>query len=241
MNTLNPIRNESLQEENERLRQEVENWKANQRGIPNNDGEVEKSFTLMEDVEGQDGIRRDTSSEEPTFLNSIIDRAGWLVGLLVLQSMSSFIIARNEELLQEHVVIVQFLTMLVGAGGNAGNQASVRVIRGLAVGTIDKHNTKQFLRKELLMGLCLSIILAVSGFIRALAFFTPWQETLAITASLFCIVASSVLIGALLPLAMKAVGIDPAHSSTTIQVVMDILGVLITVCISTWIFDLNLR
>jgi len=45
---------------------------------------------------------------------------------LILQSMSSFILARNEALLQKHLVIVRFLTMLVGAGGNAGNQASVR-------------------------------------------------------------------------------------------------------------------
>jgi hypothetical protein len=61
-----------------------------------------------------------------TFCARVQDRAGWLVGLLVLQSMSSFIISRNEALLQSHLVIVQFLTMLVGAGGNAGNQASVR-------------------------------------------------------------------------------------------------------------------
>ena len=62
----------------------------------------------------------------PSFCARVQDRAGWLVGLLVLQSMSSFIISRNEALLQSHLVIVQFLTMLVGAGGNAGNQASVR-------------------------------------------------------------------------------------------------------------------
>lgn len=63
---------------------------------------------------------------EPSFREQVQDRALWLVGLLVLQSMSSFIIARNESLLQHHVIIVRFLTMLVGAGGNAGNQASVR-------------------------------------------------------------------------------------------------------------------
>lgn len=60
-----------------------------------------------------------------TFFSAVADRAGWLVGLLILQSMSSFIISRNEKLLQQHLVIVRFLTMLVGAGGNAGNQASV--------------------------------------------------------------------------------------------------------------------
>ena len=61
-----------------------------------------------------------------SFKDALKDRAYWLVGLLTLQSMSGFILARNEELLQTHPVIVYFLTMLVGAGGNAGNQAAVR-------------------------------------------------------------------------------------------------------------------
>mmetsp|Transcript_22981 Transcript_22981/g.26223 ORF Transcript_22981/g.26223 Transcript_22981/m.26223 type:complete len:102 (+) Transcript_22981:1104-1409(+) len=50
----------------------------------------------------------------------------------------------------------------------------------------------------------------------------------------------SVLLGATLPLGMKMVGIDPAHSSTTIQVVMDILGVTITVVMSGLILDAHL-
>jgi cation transporter-like permease len=155
-----------------------------------------------------------------TFWQSIADRAGWLVGLLVLQSMSSFILARNEELLQDHVVIVQFLTMLVGAGGNAGNQASVRVIRGLAVGTVTDQNRKRYLKKEFLQGFILSLVIGVAGCIRAAIFMIPLRETIAITSSLFMIVTISIVLGALLPMGMKIVGIDPAHSSTTIQVIM---------------------
>jgi hypothetical protein len=64
--------------------------------------------------------------EAPSFLSVVMDRAGWLAGLLVLQSLSSFIIQRNEILLEDHAVIIRFLTMLVGAGGNAGNQATVK-------------------------------------------------------------------------------------------------------------------
>jgi len=43
-----------------------------------------------------------------------------------MQSFSGLILSRNEALLSDHPVIIFFLTMLVGAGGNAGNQASVR-------------------------------------------------------------------------------------------------------------------
>ncbi|KAL3779927.1 hypothetical protein HJC23_005424 [Cyclotella cryptica] len=172
-----------------------------------------------------------------TFRQQVKERAGWLIGLLFLQSCSSFIIQYNERFLQSHMVIVQFLTMLVGAGGNAGNQASVRVIRGLAVGTLNDRTLRPFLKEEIKMAFGLSALLGLTGFIRAALFRTPPGETIAVTASLCAIVAISVGIGSTLPLAMKRVGIDPAHSSTTIQVVMDIMGVLITVCVSSLVMS----
>jgi cation transporter-like permease len=170
------------------------------------------------------------STDPIHFLYQVQDRAQWLVGLLVLQSMSSFIIARNEAMLQKHLVLVQFLTMLVGAGGNAGNQSSVRVIRGLATGQITNANMKSYLLTETKMACILCVILGTTGCVRALLFFVPMPETVAITTSLCIIVLSSIILGALLPLGMRAINIDPAHSSTTIQVIMDIMGVTITVC-----------
>lgn len=127
--------------------------------------------------------------------------------------------------------------MLVGAGGNAGNQASVRVIRGLALGTLNDKTQGQFLMRELKMACALSLILSFTGFIRALAFTTPFPETLAVTISLFIIVFTSVCLGAILPLILKKLHIDPAHSSTTIQVIMDILGVLLAVLVSSLLLE----
>jgi cation transporter-like permease len=187
-----------------------------------------------------DNDKHDAFHHDMTFCKQVCDRAAWLVGLLVLQSMSSFIIAHNEALLKRHLVIVQFLTMLVGAGGNAGNQATVRVIRGLAIGTVNSKTARSFVRNEFLIGACLSMILGVAGFLRAMAFSIPLPETISITTALFFIVFISVAIGATLPLCMKYMGIDPAHSSTTIQVLMDILGVTITVYVSSALLDTNL-
>lgn len=159
-----------------------------------------------------------------TFVDAMKSRARWLVGLLVLQSCSGFILSRNEILLQDHPVIIYFLTMLVGAGGNAGNQASVRVIRGLALGTLNSETQSQFLSRELRMAFALSLILSLAGFLRATLFHTPLPETIAITFALSMIVFSSICLGAVLPLLLQKLGVDPAHSSTTIQVVMDVLG-----------------
>ena len=133
--------------------------------------------------------------------------------------------------------VVYFLTMLVGAGGNAGNQASVRVIRGLALGTLNAATQGQFLIRELKMAVALSSILSFAGFLRAAVFRTPFAETIAVTAALVLIVFSSICLGAVLPLLLKQIGVDPAHSSTTIQVVMDILGVILAVFVSTLLLD----
>jgi cation transporter-like permease len=204
-------------------------------------GPTSKMFDIDEELGPHDGDGdNDDGGHDMTFCKQVCDRAAWLVGLLVLQSMSSFIIAHNEALLKRHLVIVQFLTMLVGAGGNAGNQATVRVIRGLAIGTVNSKTARSFVRSEFLIGACLSMILGVAGFLRAMAFSIPLAETISITAALFLIVFISVAIGATLPLGMKYMGIDPAHSSTTIQVLMDILGVTITVYVSGALLDTNL-
>lgn len=70
----------------------------------------------------------DAASSQPRLRGA---RRRWLLGLLVLQSMSSFVLDSYQDLLREHLVVTLFLTMLVGAGGNAGNQSAIKVIRGL--------------------------------------------------------------------------------------------------------------
>jgi Mg/Co/Ni transporter MgtE len=87
------------------------------------------------------------------------------------------------------------------------------------------------------MACSLSLILSTAGFIRAVAFRTPIPETIAVTSALALIVFTSICFGAILPILLKKIRIDPAHSSTSIQVIMDILGVILTVIVSTAILD----
>eukprot|EP00540_Astrosyne_radiata_P014003 CAMPEP_0116842526 /NCGR_PEP_ID=MMETSP0418-20121206/11569_1 /TAXON_ID=1158023 /ORGANISM="Astrosyne radiata, Strain 13vi08-1A" /LENGTH=384 /DNA_ID=CAMNT_0004473153 /DNA_START=163 /DNA_END=1318 /DNA_ORIENTATION=- len=208
-----------LQQENEDLRFEVERIREENERL-----RQQQDMVLERFEHGDDNMMTDLEDSacpiEPTlsFVDAIKDRSAWLVGLLVLQSCSGFILSRNEDLLAHHPTIIYFLTMLVGAGGNAGNQASVRVIRGLATGALKESTESRFLWRELKMAIFLSAILSAAGFTRAILFHTPIPETIAVTTSLTLIVSSSIGLGALLPLALKRIGVDPAHSSTTIQV-----------------------
>ncbi len=157
-------------------------------------------------------------------------RALWLLGLLVLQSLSSFILEANQGLIREHLVITLFLTMLVGAGGNSGAQSAVHVIRGLATGqypaTLESFRTA--LQQQLKVGVLLGTALAIGGYARVVATEGVPLDATAIAASLFVIVNVSVLAGTTLPFALAWRGVDPAHAGTTVQVVMDVLGVGIT-------------
>jgi len=88
------------------------------------------------------------------------------------------------------------------------------------------------------MALAIGLILVSAGFLRVVLFKVALLDAVAISASLFVITSSSVVLGAVLPLALNAIRLDAAHASTTVQVVMDILGVLLTCTISTTIFTL---
>jgi len=127
--------------------------------------------------------------------------------------------------------------MLVGAGGNAGNQAAVRGIRGLATGDLNVETTRDFLVFEAKMAIALSAMLLVAGILRTAAFGVAPLDTLAIALSLFAIVSTSVLLGAVLPLILHHIKVDAAHAATSVQVLMDVLGVLITCSIATAFFD----
>lgn len=176
--------------------------------------------------------------DNSTFLQGLLNRSSWLIGLLIFQSFSSYILSNNEELLQNHPSIVFYLTMLVGAGGNAGNQATVRVIRELAVGSLIGKAKIDFILREMLMAVALSAIVGVFGFVRVYVFSdVSLPESIAITIALISIVLMSVVVGALLPLIFQTIGLDPANSSTTIQVIMDISGVLITCMVATTVLD----
>eukprot|EP01039_Chlorochromonas_danica_P010494 gene10494-11625_t len=186
-----------------------------------------------------DLLQEGQAPEEASFLRSLLDRSGWLIGLLFFQSLSSYILTQNEATLLRHPSIVYFLTMLVGAGGNVGNQAAVRGIRGLALGTLSKATMPRFLFKEVVMTCALSVVLTLCGFLRVFLFSRglALREGVAIALALFAIVLLAGILGSLLPIAFNSVGVDAAHASTTIQVAMDIVGVFVTCAVTAWLLD----
>ena len=164
---------------------------------------------------------------------------------------------RYGDLVKDHIEITLFLTMLVGAGGNAGNQSAISVIRGLATGTITPtfQCALETMWRQTRVGLALASVLSVGGFARVLASRAAFTDASAdglvaagtldpalvaaigIATSLFAIVTASTLTGSALPFALAAAGQDPANAGTAIQVCMDVAGVVITCVVCSAVFE----
>ena len=112
----------------------------------------------------------------------------------------------------------------------------MRIIRGMALGLITDETKKKILLREGVMGLVICFFLSIIGLLRVhFSVHTTTREAVAITLSLSTIVLFSIIIGSVLPFFLKFLGFDPMHASTSIQVIMDISGVLITCLISALI------
>uniref|UniRef100_A0A7S3AMJ6 SLC41A/MgtE integral membrane domain-containing protein n=1 Tax=Haptolina ericina TaxID=156174 RepID=A0A7S3AMJ6_9EUKA len=90
---------------------------------------------------------------------------------------------------------------------------------------------------EIRMAVALSLVLVVAGFLRVVAFGEGTTDALAISVALFLIVITSVVLGTLLPLLLNKMRVDAAHASTTIQVIMDVLGVTIACTVTPLIYS----
>jgi len=166
-----------------------------------------------------------------------LNRLPWLVGLLFLQSFSAAIMGSFEQLLEKHIIVTLFVPMLVGSGGNAGNQPGVMVTRALSTGEIKGHVTK-LLKKELVMAFITSTTIGILGFCRVLMDPSPDpQSALAIGLSLWCVVFVAIFLGIFFSLMMDRIGIDPAAGSAPLlTTIADLIGISLLCVVSSLVF-----
>ncbi len=163
-----------------------------------------------------------------SFWSLIMQRGSWLCGLFLFQSFSSLILASYQSLLDQYTIIAVFLTMLIGTGGNAGNQSATLVIRGLTTREMSRANAMKVLFREFNISLIIAFVLSVICFARVMLTHNHFMSAVAISLSLFLIVVASIFCGSLIPLLLDRLGVDPAHSAAPfLATLMDILGVLI--------------
>jgi magnesium transporter len=156
-------------------------------------------------------------------------RAGWLVALVLLNLASAGVIALFEEKLASTIILLFFMPMLLGTGGNAGTQAATLVIRALITGDLKLDRWMFTIGKELLVGLLLGVTLGLLG--GCLGFLRGgfrWDVSAVVALSMFSIVLVANIVGMVLPIVLAKIKIDPAVASNPlITTITDATGLFI--------------
>ena len=163
-------------------------------------------------------------------------RIVWLAVLVLANGLTTQVIAMNDEVLKQVVLLAAFIPLLIGAGGNVGAQSSTVVIRGLSTQRIQRLGLLRAIVKESLAGALLGVLMAI--FVVPFAW---WQGegplvATAVGISLISITTLAATAGASLPLLFDRMGLDPAlMSAPFITTATDVAGVLIYLKTASWL------
>ena len=161
--------------------------------------------------------------------------------LMLSATVTGEILGFYEEAMAVMPVLITFIPMLMGTGGNCGSQSSTLVIRGLAVGEIQFKDIFRVIFKEIRVAFVVSVLLAVVNGIRIYIMYGQ-NITLAIALgiTMMAVVVMAKCIGCTLPLLAKKLGLDPAiMAAPLITTILDTCTILVYFNIVTAIFHLN--
>ncbi|CAN5504322.1 magnesium transporter [soil metagenome] len=163
-------------------------------------------------------------------------RAGWLVVLFLGELLTATAMGFFEGEIAKAVVLALFVPLIISSGGNSGSQATTLIIRALALGEVTLRDWTRVLRREIITGLLLGLVLGSIGFLRIgiwSAFSTiygPHWLLVACTVgvSLVGIVMWGSIAGSMLPFVLRKVGFDPATASAPfVATLVDVTGLII--------------
>ena len=168
-----------------------------------------------EDIERMNGVINFDDPDKDYLDISVwkhaLNRLPWLLILMIAYVFTGMIITNFEAKLSQIICLVAYMPMLMGTGGNTGSQAATLIIRGLATGEVDTSDTLQILWKEIRIGAVIGVILSAFNFIR-IVLLDGYGISIALTvctAMLFIVIFAKIL-GSMVPLIVKKVGLDPA-------------------------------
>jgi magnesium transporter len=173
--------------------------------------------------------------QEP-LLRMIRKRAGWLAALFLGEMLTATAMGHFEAEIARAVVLALFVPLIISSGGNSGSQATTLVIRAMALGEVRLRDWWRVVRREIVTGLGLGVILATLGLMRILLWQGLFQAygqhyvllALAVALSLIGVVLWGSVAGSLLPFVLRAIGLDPASASAPlVATLVDVTGLVI--------------
>lgn len=170
-------------------------------------------------------------------------RTPWLLLLMLTATFTSIIITHYETAIGTYAILTAFLPMLMNTGGNAGSQSSVTIVRGLSLGEIEMRDIFRVLWKEFSVSVLCGLTIAAATFLKVMAIDFRFQASAVldngmiqnnlqiaavISITVFFGIVIAKIVGALLPIATKRIGLDPAvMASPFITTIVDTVTLII--------------
>lgn len=204
---------------------------------------VDDAMQVLQDENTEDIAKMSavTPSDKPYLKTGVfkiwLNRVPWLLLLMISATFTGIIISSNEATLNLPVygiILTACIPMLMDTGGNAGSQASVTIIRGIALGEVGFKDIWRVIWKELRVSILLGATLAVACFAKLMAIDMLWKVengllvSAVICLAMFVTIVIAKLIGCILPLLAKKCRLDPAVvASPFITTIVDALSLTI--------------
>ena len=154
-------------------------------------------------------------------------RGVWLIVLILAAFLTINVMEVFESTLEAVVVLSVFVPMIIGTGGNAGSQAASSVVRALAVNEVRPKDVWHVVWREVRVGFMLGCFLAVVIFPIISFIYSP-RVGLTIGLTIIAICSWACIVGGVLPLVAKKLGVDPAVFSTpVVSTLVDATGLII--------------
>jgi magnesium transporter len=170
----------------------------------------------------------DESYFKTSFFTFIKKRAPWLAALFIGEFFTGSALRHYDKYLSAVSTLAFYIPLLISTGGNSGSQSSSLIIRGLAVGDVRVGDFWRVFVRELGQGVVLGLILSTVGMMRVWMWGDTLPFILTIGATIVLIVISGCTVGAMLPLLLRRIGLDPATSSTPfIASLVDVVGIVL--------------
>ncbi len=181
-------------------------------------------------------------SDEPYLKSSVWglfkNRIFWLFFLMLSGMISGAIMGSFEALLATAPLLVTFVPMLTGTGGNAGAQSATLVVRGMSLSEIEPSDWLRVLWKEIRVSLLVGVSLGALNYARVLLFYPNEEDiqalALVLGLSMLFTVFLAKSVGCLLPIVAKKLGADPAvMASPLVTTIVDSLSIVIFFCLAS--------
>lgn len=167
------------------------------------------------------------------------NRILWLLVLMLSAALTGGILAKYENAFESIPILVSFIPMLMGTGGNCGSQSSTMIIRSMSIDEIKLKDFFRVLWMEFRISLILSSILAIVNGIRIFIFYKDLKLAAVIALSLIGTIIMSEIIGCTLPMLAKKCRMDPAvMAAPLITTLVDAGSILIYFSIASKMFGL---